>query len=378
MRLAIAQINPTVGDLTGNTAKIKQYIRQAAAYKVDILCFPEMCVTGYPPEDLLFKPQFIKDNLSSVDDIVSFSRQFDMLVIVGFVDRRGTDIFNAAAMFYKGDMLAVYHKHILPNYGVFDEKRYFKPGICIPMLNFKGVTLGVNICEDIWEDEGPLKHQIKDGAQLIINISASPYHMGKWRQRKALLARRAEDNHIWVAYNNLVGGQDELVFDGHSMIVSPYGNIAASGAQFEEDLIMYNLTQLTYSCSKAEHVSVKGEITKPKPYIDNKNIADVLPPDAEIYHALMLGLRDYVNKNGFSCVVVGLSGGIDSALTAVIISDALGKQNLKLVFMPTDYSSNESYQDAGELADNLGVHFSVIPIQGIFNQYLELLYDSFA
>jgi NAD+ synthase (glutamine-hydrolysing) len=378
----MAQINCTVGDLPGNTAKIKRYVEQAGACGVDILCFPELAVTGYPPEDLLFRPQFIKQNLDCVDQLVRFSRRWEMVLIVGFVDQQQENIFNAAAVIHRGTVAGVYHKLILPNYGVFDEKRYFKRGTRLPVFNIQGVGIGVNICEDIWFEEGPTRQQARDGARIVINISASPYHMGKGRQRQQMLSRRAKENRVWVAYNNLVGGQDELVFDGHGMVINPQGGVVASGRQFEEELIMVDIDtpQTPQDCRwpTADHIMVRfpGESSPKPPLAGCKQ--KILSPEAEVYQALLLGLRDYVAKNGFSRVVVGLSGGIDSALTAVIASDALGNENVELVFMPSAYSSEASHQDARQLARNLGANFLVIPIQDIFFHYLKLLREPFA
>ncbi len=382
LRLGLAQINCTVGDMGGNTAKIKHCIEQTEARGVDILCFPELAITGYPPEDLLFRPQFIKQNLDCVAQLARFSQLREQVLVVGFVDRKQQAIFNAAAVIHRGMVVGVYHKIILPNYGVFDEKRYFNWGSRLPIFNIQGIGVGVNICEDIWLREGPTQQLVQGGAQLIINISASPYHMGKWRERRQILSKQAQENKIWIAYNNLVGGQDELVFDGHGMIFDPQGEIIAGGRQFEEDLILADIAPaaagLGYRWPTADNIIVPpSDNPLPKPPLD-KCHPKMLHPEAEVYQALKLGLKDYVAKNGFSRVVIGLSGGIDSALTAVIARDALGRENLELVFMPSDYSSEASHRDARQLAHNLNAHFSVIPIQGLLVKYLESLQEPFA
>lgn len=381
MRLGLAQINCTVGDLESNTAKIKRWVEQASAYRVDILCFPELAVTGYPPEDLLFRPQFVRQNLDCVDQLAHFSKRWEQVLIVGFVDQQHQAIYNAAAVIHRGTVVGVYHKLVLPNYGVFDEKRYFKVGNRLPIFNILGTGIGINICEDIWFEEGPIRQQVQDGAQVIINISASPYHMGKGKERKQMLSMRAKENKVWVAYNNLVGGQDELVFDGHGMVINPEGEVIAGGRQFEEELIVVDIepspVDKDYRWPVADQVVVTpADKSLPRPALKRCN-PEILSPEAEVYQALMLGLSDYVAKNGFSRVVVGLSGGIDSALTAAIAGDALGSENLELVFMPSAYSSEASGVDAEQLAHNLGARFSVILIQDIFSHYLTLLEKPF-
>jgi NAD+ synthase (glutamine-hydrolysing) len=382
LRLGMAQINCTVGDLEGNTAKIKHYVEQSADQGVDVICFPELAITGYPPEDLLFKSQFIKRNLDCVDELARCSKQREQVIVVGFVDCCQQNIYNAAAVIHRGAVIGVYHKFHLPNYGVFDEQRYFKGGSRLPLFNIQGIGVGVNICEDIWFEDSPIRRQVQDGAQIIINISASPYHMSKWKERQQLLSRRARENGVWIAYNNLVGGQDELVFDGHGMLVNPQGEVIASGRQFEEELIVADIKPppagKDYPWPNAGHIVVYPPAeSSTKPPLVRHN-PQLLSQEAEIYQALMLGLKDYVAKNGFSRVVVGLSGGIDSALTAVIASDALGSENVELVFMPSKYSSETSCRDAQQLAHNLGAHFSDIPIQEIFSHYLKLLKEPFA
>ena len=351
MRIAIAQINPTVGDLKANSAKIIDFVEKAKAKDADLVCFPELSITGYPPEDLLLKEEFIKDNLSALNDIVK--NIGDIICVVGFVDKRGKDIFNAAACIHKKKLVGVYHKMLLPNYGVFDERRYFAEGENAKIFNVDGIKFGINICEDIWHKQGPLKKQAKAGAKLIININASPYHTGKTKTREKIVINQAKENRVFIVYNNLVGGQDELVFDGQSMVVNDKGRVIARSGSFREDLLIVDLDKI-------------------KPIVEK-----VLGQTAEVYEALKLGLRDYVHKNGFKKIVIGLSGGIDSALTLIVAADALGPDNCKAIIMPSKYSSGQSKKDAQELADNLDVETIEIPIDNIFSIYLDELNNIF-
>ena len=390
IRLALAQINPTVGAFTANTAHIIAHIERARTAGADIVAFPELCLAGYPPEDLLLKPQFSAANLRALDAVIAASR--GIVTVVGFVDKTA-DIHNAAAIICDGELKGVYHKQYLPNYAVFDEFRYFDAGQSAPVFKLGDVTIGVNICEDIWYPGGPTQEQALAGAQLIINISASPYHAGKGHARERMMATRAEDNAVALAYVNLVGGQDELVFDGQSLVIDERGELLARGKAFEEDFIIVDLN--------AEHVfnerlhdprrrqerllsppveqivlretAVAAKTDKAKPVL-----AEPLEKVAEVYQALVLGTRDYVRKNGFKSVVIGLSGGVDSALVACVAVDALGADNVTCVFMPTRYSSSESGRDAELLAQNLGCHYHVVAIEETFKQYLEMLAPVFA
>lgn len=393
LRLAMAQINCTVGDLEGNTKKIIENMEKAREMKADLVSFPELAITGYPPEDLLLKPQFIKDNLQYLQEIVKQSK--GTTAVVGFVDGEG-DIYNAAAMIHNGSLVGIYHKMCLPNYGVFDEKRYFQVGTEYPVYVLGGITVGVNICEDIWYPEGPAMVQALGGdAEIIVNINSSPYHAEKWKFKEKMLATRAADNSVIVTYNNLVGGQDELVFDGHGMIFDECGNLVARGKQFEEDLILVDLDieavserRLHDARRREEKLvfplreKVKKIIVSEEPLIKDKPPLaqrEVSPPhlQGEVYQALVLGVRDYVWKNGFEKVVVGLSGGIDSALTIIIAVDALGKENVTAVFMPSQYSSKVSEEDAVKVAENLDVRLVSIPIQDTFRAYLDTLTPHF-
>ena len=342
MKIALAQINPTVGALEANAKKIIEYIRKARAKGAELVVFPELAITGYPPEDLVLKPQFISDNLKVLLEIVKVTK--DVGVYVGYVDRKGGDLYNAGAFIVNGEIVRVYYKNNLPNYAVFDEKRYFKEGTKTEVVKFRGTKLGLGICEDIWVEGGPYKAEAKAGAKIILNINASPYHMGKIGEREAILKKRAIATKADVVYVNLVGGQDELVFDGGSMIINSKGKVIARAPMFKESLI------------------VTGD--------HGGDIALKLEDLPEVYQALLTGIRDYVQKNGFNEVIIGLSGGIDSALTAVIAADAIGKDKVHTVFLPSQYSAKRSMDDSKALAKNLGIKLDVIPIKEIFDKYL--------
>ncbi len=356
-RAALAQINTTVGDLRGNTAKIIEYIDRARAEGADLVSFPELTITGYPPEDLLYKHNLIRDNRACLDELIEHST--GIAVVVGFVDR-DEELFNAAAVIQDRKLLGVYHKVHLPNYGVFDEQRYFQSGSECPVFDINGTCVGVNVCEDIWYESGPTNVQSKAGARVIMNINGSPYHRGKGRFREQMLADRARDNGVYVFYTNLVGGQDELVFDGGSCVFSPSGDVLARGKQFEEDLLLVDINP------DATHPAVDPN---PEPAL-----ADL----EEVYEALTIGTRDYVRKNGFEKVVIGLSGGIDSTLTATIAADALGPENVVVVTMPSRYSSEGSIADSDILAKNLGVKLWNISIEDMFQSSLDSLDPLFA
>jgi len=393
IRAAIAQINSTVGDLSGNTKKIIESIDRARSLGVDLLTLPELAITGYPPEDLLLKPQFIRRNKECLDNIMEHSS--DIVIVVGFVDSDG-DSYNAAAMIYDKKLAGIYHKIYLPNYGVFDENRYFQAGTSYPIFNIYGVGMGITICEDMWYEAGPAIVQAYAGAKVLINISASPYHAGKGLFRERMLATRASDSIAIIVHNNLVGGQDELVFDGNSLIINEKGEVIARGRQFEEDFVVVDLdvesvfrSQLHDPRRRKETPWVKeklGQATKievsseypviARPSLMPRRI-ERLDELAEIYQALVLGVRDYVHKNGFEKVVIGLSGGVDSSLVAVIATDALGPENVVGVSMPSRYSSPGSKSDAEELTRNLGIEFKVIPIEKAFSAYLETLAEPF-
>ncbi|HKG23976.1 MAG TPA: NAD+ synthase [Blastocatellia bacterium] len=391
IRVALAQINVTVGDIRSNTDLVLDYLERARATGADIIAFPELALAGYPPEDLLLRPHFVRENRRALDRVIEAAG--DEIIIIGFVDNDGSDIYNAAGVIAGGKLADVYHKTFLPNYGVFDEERYFQSGSRCPVFSVGEARVGINICEDIWYPGGPTKLQALVGdAHLIVNISSSPYHAGKRYDRERMLCTRAEDNAVALAYCNLVGGQDELVFDGNSLIINEAGGVIARGLAFAEDLLVADINveqvfseRLHDPRRRREKLRITPDdalytyrLDRPSPSSDYSPPASPrieVPPDdqEEVYLALVLGLRDYVRKNGFDKIFIGLSGGIDSALTAVIAADAIGPENVRTVFMPTRYSSSESARDARLLAENLSVHYQVISIEETFGSYRELL-----
>ena len=387
MRIALAQVNPTVGDLAGNTKLVVEWIERAREADADIVCFPELVITGYPPEDLVLKPSFVRDNLAQLDVVARASR--GIAVVVGFVDRDG-DLFNAAAFIHDGEVKAVYHKVFLPNYGVFDEKRYFVPGHRAPIVRLDGVPIGVSVCEDCWFPAGPMAWEAEHGAHVLININGSPYHYGKRAPREAMVGGRAADYGAFVAWVNTVGGQDELVFDGNSVVFDPHGRQLAHAESFAEDLLVCDIDpeqpvhispeELRHEAQGAERLELQVEeltCTSPprsraRSKIDNR-LATPLEGAAEIYAAVVLGTRDYMRKQGFDKVVIGMSGGIDSALTAAIACDALGAQNVIGVRMPSRHTSNESLDDAGLVAENLGMRLMDFAIEPPHRGFEEIL-----
>jgi NAD+ synthase (glutamine-hydrolysing) len=393
LRIGLCQINTTVGDIEGNTKKILDYIAKGKKMGADILVFPEMAVTGYPPEDLLLMPKFIEANLKAVNKIAKTTTS--ITAIVGFVHKDG-DIFNSAALLHNGKMIDVYSKTYLPNYGVFDEDRYFQVGKENFIFTLKSTPIGLSICEDLWYPGDPVRTQaLYGGAELIINISSSPYHAGKSTFREKMFSTRASDNLATVAYCNLVGGQDELVFDGGSLVIDQRGELIVRGKQFEEDLVLADLDMESVfrmrlhdpRIRKEKHAEEDRGLRKIELPDQNHSIRkkpslpkrELRPLDhlAEIYAALVLGTGDYIRKNGFQRVLIGLSGGIDSALTAAIAVDALGKKGVVGVTMPSQYSSRGSVEDSELLAKNLGIRLINIPITEIFQAYLKTLSPSF-
>ena len=387
LRVALAQINPTVGDLKGNVSKIIDYIMKSMKAGVHIVAFPELTITGYPPEDLLLKNKFIEDNLDALKKIQK--NVGDIIVIVGYVDKKD-DMYNAAALLYNKRLIDTYHKIFLPNYGVFDEYRYFKPGTRFPVYQIGDTCIGVNICEDIWYPKGPALYQTQGGAEVIVNINASPYSIGKNRLREKMLSTRASGNAAIVAYLNTVGGQDELVFDGHSLIVNQDGIVIARGKQFEEDLLVVDLDIAGVTQKRLRSPRKKHEVIKREKDVVEKISIPVKKKDSarsrvrlssqnttcmesvkEIYTALVLGTSDYVRKNGFKDVVIGLSGGADSSLVASLAVDALGKKNVVGLLMPSPYTSTESTEDVYELAKSLDIKVIEIPINTVFQSYLD-------
>ncbi|MCL4466500.1 MAG: NAD+ synthase [Chloroflexi bacterium] len=389
LRIALAQINPTVGDLAGNTAKIADYLERARAAGADLVAFPELAVTGYPPEDLLLKPQFVRDNLAQLRRLAATCH--GITAVVGFVDL-ADDLYNAAAILHDGEIVGVYHKEYLPNYGVFDEERYFRRGGESPIFSLRGTTFGVSVCEDIWYPVGPPTRQAMAGAEVLVNINASPYHAGKRLFREKMLATRAADNSAIVCYVNTVGGQDELVFDGASAVFDQQGQIVARAVEFAEELLVADVDaeavfrarlhdprrrQAIAAEPTASQSAVLADVAaRERPPLEARLAAPLEAP-AEVYQALVLGTRDYVHKNGFQKVLIGLSGGIDSSLVAAIAADALGPEQVMGVSMPSRYSSAGSKDDAVALADNLGMAIKTVPIEEMFGAALHTLAPSF-
>jgi NAD+ synthase (glutamine-hydrolysing) len=377
LRIALAQINATVGDIAGNARKINASIHQAKVMGADVVAFPELILTGYPPEDLLYKSHFIDANLKAIHELATNVK--GIVAIVGFVDQKGSNIYNAAAIITDGKVKGIYRKEQLPNYGVFDEKRYFAPGRENVLFVVNGVAIGVNICEDIWLDGGNYLKQAKAGADLIINISSSPYEVGKVKVRQELLRQRVKDTGTFLCYANLVGGQDELVFDGGSFVFDSTGQVVAFGKQFEEDLVIADLhIEPQKSMLLKDAVDVSFKKSKSTAPAIGANPYKPFDETQEIYKALVLGTRDYINKNDFKKVVIGLSGGIDSALVAAIACDAIGRENVTGVSMPTQFNSKGTRADARKLADNLGITFHEIPIKRLLTGYLTTLAPWFA
>jgi NAD+ synthase (glutamine-hydrolysing) len=394
IRVALAQIDTTVGDLPGNTAKIIDWIGGARDAGADVVALPELAVTGYPPEDLVLRRSFVADNLAALDEIVAATK--GIAAVVGFVDMDG-DIYNAAALISDGRLVHRYHKQYLPNYGVFDENRYFQRGHESPVFEIAGVDIGVNICEDIWYPDGPTSEQAHAGAEVIININASPYHRGKGAFRENMISTRANDNTVVVCYVNMAGGQDELVFDGHSLVFDERGTLAARGAQFREELLVVDIdvegvlqTRLHDPRHRKERRELQRSGANAKIVVSERPlgdatrapavapIAELLAPDAEVWEALVLGVRDYIRKTGFHDVVLGLSGGVDSSLVAAIAVDALGAEHVIGVSMPSRFSSEGSKTDAQALAERLGMRMLTIPIEAPFSATLGALSHAFA
>jgi NAD+ synthase (glutamine-hydrolysing) len=361
-KLALAQINPTVGDIPANGAKIIEYIRAAHATKAAIVIFPELALTGYPPEDLLLKTSFINAASAELDKIAKTSG--GIWAVVGVPIHEGGKLYNAAAILHAGKIVEYVYKTELPNYGVFDEKRYFSKAPYLKPVKMAGIKTAVTICEDIWTEDGtPVKLAAEPEVELIINISSSPFHTGKSDQRRAIATSLAGKAAKPLAYCNLVGGQDELVFDGGSFVCDGKGDITASAKEFEEDILFVDLG---IANETAEEVRPDNRITPQLGYPEN------------VSEALKLGVRDYIGKNGFNGVVIALSGGIDSALTAAIAAEALGSDAVWGIAMPSKYSSKSSLDDAGELAENLGIRFDVIPITGLMDKFAKTLSDVFS
>ena len=380
LRIALAQINPTVGDLTGNVLKIKKFIKKAEEVNSDIIVFPELSITGYPPEDLLLKSHFIEDNIKAAKEVAKHTS--NIIAIYGFVEKENNKIFNSAAISHNQQLLGTQKKIYLPNYGVFDEKRYFSSGHSHSLINLENSTVGINICEDIWHPN-PTKNLAASGVSTILNINGSPFQIGKIEERKRLLIKRAKENKVNIAYVNMVGGQDELVFDGGSMFINFDGKIQVIGPQFTEKLLVYDLDEhqnqdrsqsITYSTN-----SINIKASKNKKHILEKfnTTQESSIEEDQILQALILGTKDYVQKTGFSKVLIALSGGIDSALVATIASLALGPENVRCVYLPSRFSSQSSKSDANQLCINLGINLNEISIEDIFSTYESTLSEDF-
>jgi NAD+ synthase (glutamine-hydrolysing) len=358
VRVALGQFNAVVGDLTGNAEKMRNIYAQAVRSETDLLVFPELAVCGYPPEDLLHKKHFLKDCSLTLDKLAADCP--DKTVIVGFAESDRNSSYNSAAVLQGGRIIKIYRKAQLPNYGVFDEQRYFQPGTEPAIINLKGVSIALTICFDIWNIKW-LANFLKDAdqIQLIVNISASPFHVGKIKKRQGIVSRCAKEFNCAVAYCNLVGGQDELVFDGRSMFTDSAGNIRAKARAFEEDLIIADVTPTLDGTVQVEPT----QLPAPQPS----------DPIDEIYQALVLGTRDYTHKNGFKKTLLGLSGGVDSSVTAAIAAAALGPKNVTGLTMPSKFNSPGTIADAKKLSENLSIEFLTIPIEPILKQFDEAL-----
>jgi NAD+ synthase (glutamine-hydrolysing) len=374
IRIALGPINPTVGDLGGNVDRMVGWAARATEAGADLVCFPELAVTGYPPEDLLLRPEFVRDNLAALDDLAERTAG-GCAVLTGFVDRTDMGLHNAAGLLHGGHVVACYHKVRLPNYGVFDEQRYFVPGEAACPVRLASSALGLSVCEDAWRPGLPWTGYADLGTKVIPNINASPYHERKISERLQICRDRARETGAWIVYVNAVGGQDELVFDGGSMVVSPEGDLAGQAAMFDEDLLVVDIdvpeAPATYPGPDVQRAHAVA-----KPLLDASR--PQWPEGAEeVYRALTLGLGDYVRKNAFRQVVIGLSGGIDSALTAILAVDALGPDAVRTVAMPSPYSSAESVLDATEIARRLGVRLDEIRIEDVLKANLSALDDVF-
>ena len=349
--IALAQLNPTVGDIEGNLEMARAAAEQAAGLEADIVLLPELMLTGYPPEDLLAKPHFVRRN---IDALHALAEHCGVLTMVGFVDRDDEGrLYNAAALLGAGRVLQVYRKRELPNYGVFDEERYFDQGAHDVVMDLRGIAAALTVCEDIWLPE-TVTRLVAGGARIVLNISASPFHAGKGAAREEMLRARARDNNVWIAYCNLVGGQDELVFDGRSVVIAPDGTVVGRAESFAQDMLVVRADLSAYGAVE-------------------QRVAPMGTAEEEVYAALTLGLRDYIRKNGFSDVALGLSGGIDSALTAAVAVDALGADHVHGVLMPSRYSSTGSVDDAHTLAEMLGIDALELPIERSFGALLDTL-----
>jgi NAD+ synthase (glutamine-hydrolysing) len=390
LRLALAQLNPTVGDIAGNEVKAREAIAAARDAGAQLVLFPELMITGYPPEDLLLKEHFLRDARAAVDRLAEEAQ--GLVTVIGFPER-DIDVYNAAAVLADGGLRATYRKIYLPNYGVFDEDRYFQAGTTGGLLELGGIRVGLTVCEDVWEPGPPLSHEALAGATVIVNISASPFHAGKGAERERMLLQRARDSLAAVAFCNLVGGQDELVFDGHSLVIDHDGEVIARAAQFAEELLLAEVDSEAPFAARLRDARHRPAARRAQPEVQElarlelpaapgkapaRRVAPLMEPEEEVYAALVLGLRDYVAKNGFEHVVIGVSGGIDSALVACIAVDALGPERVSVAIMPSPYSSPDTQADARRLTENLGVEPVELDIGAAMRAYegmLEPVFD---
>ncbi len=385
LRVAAAQLNLVVGDLEGNAARILATYQRADEAECDLVAFPELAVCGYPPEDLLLRPSFVEQCNETLEKLAA--RTGRAVAVIGFPEA-GPQLFNAAAACADGRVLGVYRKHLLPNYAVFDEQRYFAPStVDGPVFVIGGARVALSICEDAWSPTGPIITQAAAGAELVVNINASPYYAGRVRERERMLATRAADAGVPLLYVNLVGGQDELVFDGASVVFDGDGQLLARAVEFAEDLLIVDLEVPAASRRRLREPRAISVAPLPEVKVSDAHLGErlaspgiepLLPPVREVYEALVLGTRDYVHKNGFSDVLLGLSGGIDSSLVAAIAADALGPDHVTGVLMPSRFSSESSIRDAERLAANLGIRTLTIPIEAGHAALLDMLADSFA
>ena len=374
VRIALGQINTTVGDLDGNVAKMAEWAARATNAGADLICFPELAVTGYPPEDLVLRPAFVRDNIDALNRLAEATEDA-CAVLTGFVDQTERGLHNAAALLSDGTVVARYHKIKLPNYGVFDERRYFVPGEAGCAVRVASSALGISVCEDAWRPGPPFAGYADQRVQVIPNINASPYHREKIAERLQVCRDRAAETGAWIVYVNAVGGQDELVFDGGSMVVSPDGDLAWHGAMFDEDLLVVDI-EVPEAPASFSGTRVP-EVASAKPPLPDARRDPWPEGPEEVYRALVLGLRDYVAKNGFREVVIGMSGGIDSSFTATLAVDAIGAERVRGVAMPSPYSTAESVIDAEDVARRLGIRLDEVRIDDVFKAYLSALEDVF-
>ena len=394
IRVALCQDNLPVGDLMGNVARMHTRIDHSRECGADLVVFPELSIAGYPPEDLLLKPGFINDTAKALDELAVAAN--NIVAVVGYPERSTSDgnLYNSAAILANGHIVATYRKHHLPNYSVFDERRYFASGRDAVVVDLSGRRIGVTVCEDIWLPGGPAEWATTDGAALLINLSASPYHVQKGQERERLFANQCIEHQCFLAFCNAVGGQDELVFDGHSLVIGPGGDVIARGKPFEEDLIIVDLDLNIVAdhrngksrwTSSAKHTHrIDNVLVKPTPVNASKVqlsaplLPHLLSPDAEVYRALTIGTADYIQKNEFQGAVIGLSGGIDSALTLTITADAIGPDAVTAVSMPSRFTADMNRDDARQLATNLGVKLLELPIEALVSTYTDTLAEPFS